>query len=366
MMLESALRPGMERFARFHQRMALVPGVRYSHWSRSLFSGVNTVPPTIQRTWNVFFKQWSTWSREDPNAQLLLEMLQDLGEAVNSHEFGRLASSDNVQEARQIHKKWNERATVKHTERDEMHEELSVALTLVDGALLASITTHRPRRPDEGEWPSNVYISGQSKETDYKAVTCKNTSDIKAHRGPSLQLEKMILDDATLSALKAHPKLKSLIFRGCQYPSDWNDTTLAQLELRKLVFYACNKSSWPVSRLASIQACASLRILELVMADFLHDVECYENLSKMRQLTTLNISRTMTLEKAKLESQNALELMMKALTSLIDHGDLIELNVAYCSSFMRNDLLKLAEGLAKKGGRLIISSETATGNKLRG
>ena len=324
------------------------------------------MPPTIQRTWGVFFHQWSKLSREDPGAQLLLEMLQDLGDAVGSKEFGRLASPESVERAGQIHEDWNGRSTVRHTERDAMLADLREAMELVDGALLASTTTHRPRQSSEGDWPDNVFIADKSIETNYKAHTCTSTSAIKAHRGPSLQLHEMTLDEATLSALKAHPKLKSLIFRSCKYPSDWNDKALAELGLRKLVFYACNKASLPASRLAAIQACESLRILELIMADFVHDETCYANLGKMHQLSVLNISRTMTLEKATLDGQNALELMMKALMSLIEKGDLIELNVAYSSSFMRNDLLKLATGLDKKGGRLIISAETATGNKLRG
>ena len=42
-----------------------------------------------------------------------------------------------------------------------------------------------------------------------------------------------------------------------------------------------------------------------------------------------------------------------ALVSLITKGDLIELNVAYCSSFLRNHLLFLAGVLADKNGRLM-------------
>ncbi len=102
------------------------------------------------------------------------------------------------------------------------------------------------------------------------------------------------------------------------------------------------------------------------MADFLHHTECYENLGQMYQLTTLNLARTMTLEKARIDEQNPLELMKRALVSLITKGDLVELNVAYCSLFLRNDLIFLAGALAEKNGRLIISSETATGKTLRG
>jgi hypothetical protein len=48
---------------------------------------------------------------------------------------------------------------------------------------------------------------------------------------------------------------------------------------------------------------------------------------------------------------------MRALKELITHGDLIELNLAWCSELSRIDLLILAEALSKKGGHLIISEK---------
>jgi hypothetical protein len=45
------------------------------------------MPPTIQRTWGVFFNQWSEWSNNDPGAQLLLEMLEDLGKALSAKQL---------------------------------------------------------------------------------------------------------------------------------------------------------------------------------------------------------------------------------------------------------------------------------------
>jgi hypothetical protein len=309
------------------------------------------LPPTIQRTWGVVYKQWSTWSREDPEAQLLLEMLEDLGDALSR----RIHTGANIEEAKKTFQKWNSRSSVKHTERSSMRTELREALSTMDTAVLDSILP--PGTLAGGPWPSNVYLVGKSEELMPKSITLSDTARIRSFQGPSLHLKDIPLDEAAMKALSTLPKLKSLVLVKCRYPEDWNDATFGLLtDLRKLVFYGGNRAPLPGFLLDRLPDNPSLRILELIMADFLHHRDCYENLGRMRQLTILNLARTMTLEKTPVLS-GARELMMKALTTLITQGDLIELNLAWCTVFTPVDLRILAEGLAKKGGHLILAEK---------
>jgi hypothetical protein len=307
------------------------------------------LPPIIQRTWGVVYKQWSKWSNEDPEAQLLLEMLQDLGESFSR----RVRPGADIEGAKRTFQKWNSLPSVKHTERSTLRRELREALTTMDAAVLDSIM--KPGSPAGSPWPQNVYQVETGEELMPRGITFDDLTKVRSFQGSSLHLNKILLDETATSALLAPPRLKSLALIKCGYPEDWNDATFGLISgLRKLVFYGGNRAGAPGFRLEQLPHCSSLRILELIMADFLHHRECYESLGMMRQLTILNLARTMTVEKTPV-LPGARDLMMKTLNTLIDHGDLIELNLAWCTVFTTQDLRSLSDKLARKGGHLIIA-----------
>ncbi|MCE9666355.1 hypothetical protein LY474_00900 [Myxococcus stipitatus] len=303
------------------------------------------MPPTIQRTWGVFFNQWSRWSYDDPEAQLLLEMLSDLGQAVDS----RNRDEADPQEARQVFRSWNGRGTVKHGERDLMRRELVAALDSLGESTLDSIFD-RPTTPLADFSSRNVYLSEPLRLPE---AVIKPGGTIPS-TGTTLCLQRHTLNEAVLEDLTRNQRLRSLHLVKCQYPEDWDDTSFQALTgLRKLVFYSAHGAGAPRGRLAGVARLSSLRILELIMADFLHHPECYEQLATMTQLTTLDLARTLTHEKTKSWEK---DVAFQTLQTLIRTGDLVELNLAWCSAFTRMDLQVLAKALAWKGGRLLVGN----------
>ncbi|AGC42276.1 hypothetical protein MYSTI_00927 [Myxococcus stipitatus DSM 14675] len=305
------------------------------------------MPPTIQRTWGVLFNQWSEWSNKDPAAQLLLEMLADLGDAVERGSRDGAA----LEQAKQTFSKWNSRGTVKHDERDRMQAELVQALENLDNATLCS-TCERGKALVEVFPAGNVYLAGKMPLPEIDFI--KAASGIESFQGTKLGLKDVLLDAEVMDRLFRHDQVKSLCLLKCGYPENWDDFTLSLLpRLRKLVFYGAHASAAPGFMLDGLRRITTLRILEFIMADFLHHEDCYESLGQMYQLTTLSLARTLTREKSAGWER---EVAMNVLKRLIKHGDLVELNLAWCSIFSEVDLKLLADELQKKGGHLIVSA----------
>ncbi|WP_342378700.1 hypothetical protein NVS55_04825 [Myxococcus stipitatus] len=304
------------------------------------------MPPTIQRTWGVLFNQWSEWSSKDPAAQLLLEMLADLGVAVEAGVGG----GDALEQAKRTFAKWNNRATVRHDERDAMQVELVQALENLDNATLCSIC-ERGKVLEERFPAGNVHLAGKMPIPNIAFI--KEASKVEGFSGTNLGLREVILDSALMDRVFKHDQVKSICFLKCTYPESWDDFTLGLLpRQRRLIFYGAHASGAPGFMLDGLRRITSLRILEFIMADFVHHEDCYESLRQMYQLTTLSLARTLTREKSGGWERDA---AMSMLLHLIKHGDLVELNLAWCSIFTDGDYMRLANELKRKGGHLIVS-----------
>ena len=97
----------------------------------------------------------------------------------------------------------------------------------------------------------------------------------------------------------------------------------------------------------------SLRKLELIRADFVNDETklCYAAIGKMKQLTYLNLDRTITHEKAPgdyfykrvgdREIRQVSELdpsVMEALASLLQHGNLKTMSLQWCTALSQENI----------------------------
>jgi hypothetical protein len=166
-------------------------------------------------------------------------------------------------------------------------------------------------------------------------------------------------DELIVTRGKATAEQLDIIFKGidwlsqlakfslisCKFPSQWSTAKFASLT--RLRHFEINNPvsgdpSIPVDNLSGLTRVASLREVKLWRCPFVMD--CFDNIALMRQITTLDLSRSLAIEKFPNEKRGP---AVRALLSLIKAGRLQTLVLDYCSGLYKEDVEQLSAAADK-------------------
>jgi hypothetical protein len=183
--------------------------------------------------------------------------------------------------------------------------------------------------------------------------------DLHPHTQTSLRLVRENLSAEDLTQIGTAHNLRDLELTGCSFPDQWSTTVWSNLRsLHTLVIYSPGKPGRLLDDMAGLAALPSLRVLRLVRCDFANTSQGFGNLAAMRNLTYLDLDRTITSEKAaaseestrltddgrQLRHVDSLDpAVMRGLLALVQGGRLRRLSVQWCTALTKARLQRLVD-----------------------
>ena len=151
---------------------------------------------------------------------------------------------------------------------------------------------------------------------------------------------------AILTDINLLPSLTEISLTTCSFPPSWSTARFAALRHLQAftIFNPVGDPATPVDALSGLVGVASLNTLELVRCPFVKD--CFDNLGRMTQLQTLNLMRSMAIEKFPGQYRKP---AVAALKRLISAGTLRSLNLDANPGLAREDVEELIEAANQTG-----------------
>jgi hypothetical protein len=175
-----------------------------------------------------------------------------------------------------------------------------------------------------------------------QGVLSANETRLIAKRGQKTSAEL----DTIFKSIEWLPQLVEFSLTSCQFPGSWSTRKFSSLRrLQRFTLYnPQGDPSTPEDRLAGLAHASSLREVSLFRCPFA--MHCFDNIASLRQITRLDLTRSLAIEKFPGESR---EPAVRALGSLIEAGELRELVLDYCTGLFEADVDRLKKIAENRG-----------------